>query len=139
MDYNLNRFTELLNSKGLRLTEQRRSILELFIANKDRRIGIEEVFHELKGKKHSPGLSTVYRTIDLLVETGYVQKLYDKEGFARYQLEKQNSCTFICSDCGKTINMDERLGGQLGKAIKDSGIEIQQYKVNLYGSCQSCP
>ena len=75
---------QLLRSRGYRLTNQRRSIVRELEGS--RHLSAEEIYDRVKGGYADLGLSTVYRTLDLLHELGIVRKEDFGEGYSRYEL-----------------------------------------------------
>ncbi|CAA9537171.1 MAG: Ferric uptake regulation protein FUR, partial [uncultured Rubrobacteraceae bacterium] len=65
-------FERILRDRGYRLTNQRRVIVRELEG--ERHLSAEELYDRVKGDHPELGLSTVYRTLDLLTELGIVRK-----------------------------------------------------------------
>src|SRR5215212_6938447 len=63
-------FERILRDRGYRLTNQRRIIVRELEG--ERHLSAEEIYDRVKGEHPDLGLSTVYRTLDLLTELGIV-------------------------------------------------------------------
>src|SRR3712207_9069205 len=77
-------FERILRDRGYRLTNQRRVIVRGLEG--DRHLSAEEIHDRVKGEHPEIGLSTVYRTLDLLHDLGIVRKDDFGEGYSRYEL-----------------------------------------------------
>ena len=72
-----------LHQDGRRLTPQRLRILELFERmGSGRHLSAEDVHQKLLESESKVSLATVYRTLRLLVEMGFLQELEDEEFLA---------------------------------------------------------
>ena len=63
------RLINYLNSQGLKLTPQRRLILEVFLESEDH-LASEELYEKVKKLNPAIGQATVYRTVKLLSDSG---------------------------------------------------------------------
>lgn len=138
MNIDMEKFAVCLKSKGLRLTEQRRLVLELMQELRENQINIEEMFEILKDRDSNIGLSTVYRTIILLEEVDLVNRVHTKDGYARYQFVSHSNCQIICSSCGVTLDADEDFIDAIDKLVQKKDFTIKNFKLNLYGRCSNC-
>lgn len=109
--------------------------------------------HEIHGTllKSYPGigLSTVYRTLDLLSRMGFVNKLNIGEGKSRYEYRSGEEGThhhhLICTNCGKIIDYSDFLDEELdlvGKIEKNLAIKydftVKDHNIDFYGLCKNC-
>ena len=70
-------FNEILNSfrkNGMRVTEQRKRLLSIILQNSD--LSSKELFYIAHKEDDSIGRATVYRTVRLLQELGYIRRQY---------------------------------------------------------------
>lgn len=131
-------FEELLRSKGYRLTNQRRVIVgEL---EHVRHLSAEELHDRVKGDHPELGLSTVYRTLDLLNELGVVRKDDFGEGYSRYELETERVHHHArCKGCGTVIEFNEELMEYLVLQVeRETGFVSDGYEITLKGLCSNC-
>ena len=99
---------QLLRSRGYRLTNQRRTIVRELEGS--RHLSAEEIYDRVKGGYPELGLSTVYRTLDLLHELEIVRKEDFGEGYSRYELVTERMHHHArCRECGKVIEFNEEL------------------------------
>ena len=91
---------DLLKDKNLRITKQRRLILD-YIDKKNEPVSSQEIYDDLK-KEMAIDLSTVYRNLNILEENNLLLKTSDLDGISYYQLKKDDHKHFItCSHCHK--------------------------------------
>ncbi len=130
---------------GRRMTVPRRVILEV-LSSGSKHFSAEEIYLEVYKKYPGIGLTTVYRTLELLVNAGFVSKFNFGDGRARYELvgeEGISHCHVICSNCGKIMDCEglenevdfERI---IRKLSKKFGFKIKGYQLRFYGVCEEC-
>lgn len=134
---------EVLKDKGYKLTPQRRAILNSIIDNNGNHLTVEELYEKVKKDCPEIGLATVYRTVQLLEEVGFICKLDFDEGCSRYELVNENEehhhHHLICNICGKVIEVEGDLLGELEKNIEDNyEFKILNHNVKFYGICKDC-
>lgn len=134
-----------LKERKYRMTPQREQVLKVFIETNSEHLGAEEVYRYLLSKRINVSKATVYRTVDLLVELGFLRKLQFDEGVYRYELvDKDNRHShFICNSCGKIYELKDELSPD--KILKDyvdllktKGFEVNELDVKFRGTCPRC-
>lgn len=134
---------------GLRMTASRETILDVLSKMKEH-VSAEDVY--IAAHKLNPrlGLTTVYRTLELLCRMGLVFKTEFGDGRARYELSevaggRKHHHHIICTSCGKIINYDDfskketQLICDLQKELEDKyNVKIKHHSVQYYGECQKC-
>lgn len=131
-----------------RLTSAREVILNI-ISEKGDHLTVEEIFLSAKNVYHSIGLATVYRTLELLTNTGIVKKLDFGDGMSRYELVKDNKKGhhhhLVCKDCGKVIDYTELADkekvfiGKLEEKLRNNyNFKIDSHQIRFYGLCEKC-
>ncbi|WP_250395828.1 Fur family transcriptional regulator, partial [Synechococcus sp. MU1655] len=95
-----------LHLDGRRLTPQRRLILDLFEQiGGGTHLSAEDVHRLLVDSKARVSLATIYRTLRLLVEMGFLQELELSDGGRRFELASDDHGDhhhLICVRCGRT-------------------------------------
>ncbi|MDK2886065.1 MAG: Fur family transcriptional regulator, ferric uptake regulator [Thermosipho sp. (in: thermotogales)] len=129
-----------LKDKNYRMTPQRELVLKVFIDNENEHLGAEDVYRILFNNKHSVSKATVYRTIELLVEFGFLRKLDFGEGIYRYELAKKNHMHhhFICKICGKIYEIEEKHLDFLKENLENQGFIFEDFDFKIYGICPKC-
>ena len=75
----------LLKAQGFRMTIPRRIILDLLLKTEGHLLA-KEIYLKVNKKYPDIGLTTIYRTLDLLVKMGLINKFEFGEGQSRYEL-----------------------------------------------------
>jgi Fur family ferric uptake transcriptional regulator len=131
-------FTEHLAKNGLRLTGQRRAILNLFL-NSNRHMSQEEIYGALRGK--GIGRATVFRTLKTLQECGLVAPVVGRDGTPRFEinLERPHHDHLICMECGR---IQEVRWPELEKIQEETcrrvGFAPKWHRHEIFGACRDC-
>jgi Fur family ferric uptake transcriptional regulator len=136
----LDKFREYLQARRLPVTEQRVRVAQVLFAT-HRHISVEEILERLQVRRVVIGKATVYRTLDLLVESGLVREHDFGEGFKRYEYlaGPADHEHLICQSCGKLIEFTspeiEELQRELARA---HNFEPRFHRLEIYGLCEDC-
>ena len=95
------------------------------------------------------GLTTVYRTLELLVRMGIVSKFDFGDGRARYELAQgprtKHHHHLVCTKCGRIIdytdfiNKEVELLNKTEKALSDKHkFKINSHQIYFLGLCERC-
>jgi Fur family ferric uptake transcriptional regulator len=127
-----------LKAKGLRLTPQRRLIVDIIHDTKGH-LTAEEIIAVVQAKMPGVNKSTIYRTLELLEETGCVYKSALGNEFIYHHNEEGHHHHLVCSQCGKTINCEEDLFAPVEKSLLDKhGFQINFKHIVMSGLCENC-
>ena len=130
--------TELLRSRGFKVTPQRLAIYDALCKTKIHP-SAEMLFAELL--PHYPGLSlaTVYKTVDILRELGLVQVLNAGEDSFRYDAVVEEHAHIRCMKCNRVddlIGLDTEDFMREASSRTDYQISGQQFY--FFGMCPQC-
>ncbi len=132
-----------LHQEGRRLTPQRKKILDLF----DRigsgiHLSAEDVHAQLIQDNCRISLATIYRTLKLLVEMGFLNELELSEGGHRFELlshEHPDHHHLICIRCGRTEEFESLNVLQAGKiAAEKFNFKLIESTLNVRAICPDC-
>jgi Fur family ferric uptake transcriptional regulator len=133
-------FQNYIESRGLRHSEQRMQILDVFLKT-EKHLTTEEL-HKLTQKKHpSIGVATVYRTLKLLIECGLCRELKLEDGITRYEhlYGHEHHDHLVCTQCGALVEvLDAEIERLQDKLARSHGFKIESHKLELYGICRQC-
>lgn len=133
-------FAEYLANENLKMTPQRRVILDTMLKQKDH-LSSEELYSRVKKRDKTIGQATVYRTLKLLNEAGIIEPLDFADGVTRYEpcYGKVHHDHLICERCGKNIEiLDETIEHRQEEIAKEQGFKLLRHKMYLYGICSDC-
>lgn len=139
----INSLKDILKEKGYKLTTQRRAVLDTIIDNEGRHLTVEEIYDMVKKECPEIGIATVYRTIQLFEDAGKIAKVDLSDGYNRYELihdyESHQHHHLICKRCGKVIEVQEDLLGQLESEIEEKySFKVTNHSAIFYGLCSEC-
>jgi len=130
-----------LARRGLRSTIQRRLILDRLF-ELEGHFTSEALISDVRSADASIRAATVYRTLRLLVESGFLKehRFSDHEG-TRFELHVSDDHHdhIICLTCGKIREFEEPLIEQLQARVAERlGFTLESHTHQLYGSCREC-
>ena len=132
-----------LHKDGKRLTPQRLRVLHLFEElGSGRHLSAEDVHHELVESKTKVSLATVYRTLRLLVEMGFLHELELSENGHRFELANNDHPDhhhLVCIRCGRTEEFECNQVLESGKkAAETVGFYLIESTLNVRAICPDC-
>jgi len=138
----LGRLVEELADRGIRLTRQRRVILQV-IEGAQRHLDAATILRRAKKIDPSVHRVTVYRTIDLLKRHGLIDELdllhIRGEGHYYESHGPRDHIHIACLRCGKVREFESRLFERLKRQIeRDCGIKISVTRTEIGGYCEAC-
>jgi Fur family transcriptional regulator, ferric uptake regulator len=129
-----------ITQHNLKITKQRRAVLEAFLASKEH-LTAEELYKVVSAKEPKIGLATVYRTLALLTESGLAAELDFGDGHKRYEqnFEHSHHDHMICTQCGKIIEFHNSLIEKLQEDVaREHGFTMTTHKLDMFGICKDC-
>lgn len=117
---------------------QRERIVQAFFEGEH--ITIRELYSRLNRQGHRAPLNTIYRTMRLLCEKGFVQaRRFGGETQYDNLFTKGDHDHLICTGCGHIVEFEdptiERLRQQVAAA---NGFHLTAQNLELYGLCADC-
>ncbi|WP_317054474.1 MULTISPECIES: Fur family transcriptional regulator [Roseovarius] len=121
-------------TKGLRMTDQRRTIASV-LEESDDHPDVEELYARASGRDPNISIATVYRTVKLFEEAGILDKLEFGDGRARYEdAERDHHDHLIDLNSGEVIEfVDPEIEQLQEKIAKKLGYRLKGHKLELYG------
>jgi Fe2+ or Zn2+ uptake regulation protein len=127
-----------LEAHGSYLTRQRAAVFN-YLSQVEHHPTAEEVYLAVKRRVPKISLATIYKNLETLVECGAASKLTYGDAAARYDIRTDHHYHARCLDCGKVWDIDPAKGSKLLRNIKpQTGFVVQDYRLELLGSCQEC-
>ncbi|MEZ5990660.1 MAG: Fur family transcriptional regulator [Planctomycetota bacterium] len=125
---------------GLRWTKQREAIVEQAFLTHEH-FSAEQLYEMLKGRlgRDSAHLATIYRTLQVLEEGGFIEGFDVHKGEGRlyeHVLGHEHHDHVICNDCGKIFEFhDDQLERIKIADAADLGIEMTHHSLRIFGDC----
>lgn len=130
----MDRLDELCRERGLRLTEQRRIVLEVLDAATDHPCTFE--IHRRASAGRRIGVATVYRALNSLASAGLVTRHVFRDGKARY--ERTGGAPhphLIDVTTGEIVEVED--DGGLVRLIEEEarrmGFRLVEFRLKLFG------
>ncbi|MFZ0389161.1 MAG: Fur family transcriptional regulator [Calditrichia bacterium] len=139
----------MLQSRGLRLTGPRVKILEILKDTREH-LSAEDLYLRVHSENPSIGLTTVYRTMELLEKMGIVSKFQFGDGRSRYELiESPNKPGhhhhLVCVNCKRIVDYEDfvdeevKLLQKVETALSEKfRFNISSHVIQFYGTCFDC-
>jgi Fur family ferric uptake transcriptional regulator len=128
-----------LRAAGKRITPQRKLVLGILI-QAGGHLDANDIFERGRRKDKDLSLSTVYRTLTVLKETGVVRELHLDGEHHHYEWAGEDEHShLVCLACGRVIEVDSAAFVQAAAAAGAAhGFEIASAHVELTGYCATC-
>lgn len=132
------RFRQLCNDAGMKLTHQRLEIFKELLAAKDHP-SAESVHKRLQDRMPTLAIDTVYRTLSTFDELGLIKKLHISNDRTLFDSNIDQHHHFVCSRCKKVedIYWPDFDQTALPEDIDKIGA-IQARHLELHGVCSEC-
>lgn len=127
-----------LNRYGFRVTAQRQKILDIFQAlPQGEHLSADEVHQRLRQQRARISLSTVYRTLHVLVHLGILRELELAEGHKHYEVNHPDTHHhLVCVQCNHTLEfMDDRIQQVSRRQAEAAGYNLLDCQFTLYVIC----
>jgi Fur family transcriptional regulator, ferric uptake regulator len=129
--------TQTLLDLGYRLTPQRTMVWDV-LRREDRHMSAEEISAGVQEQFPHVNISTIYRTLELLVELRLVRET--QLGPARRFFEVEEEVPhhhLVCESCGGVVHVhDEDLGDLHQTLAAGQGFSAKQ--LTIFGVCAAC-
>lgn len=127
---------EKCSEAGLKLTGQRKAILEVLETSEDHP-SVEDVYMRAKERDQSVSIATVYRTLGMLDELGLVIKHDFGDNLSRFELnqgEDGHHDHLIDTESGEVIEFTNEQHEKLAhKIAAELGYEVVDHVFEIYG------
>jgi Fur family zinc uptake transcriptional regulator len=144
----LDRAAAICERRGANLTELRRHVLGL-VLDAASPTGAYELLDRLRQTRRGAAPTTIYRTLDFLLEQGLVHRVERLSAFVGCiagctadpdgESHTHAAQFLICRDCGRVIEMqDHHVSAVLARAARDVGFSISSATIEAEGLCSTC-
>jgi Fur family ferric uptake transcriptional regulator len=136
----LERFRKFLKSKGLKITPERETVFDEVLSSGDH-FEAEDLLFRLKNKDQRISKATIYRTLPLLIEGGWLRKVIFDERHMHYERDSgvRQHEHLVCANCGEIIEFsDKKIQGQLDAICQKYRFEPRSHRLEVMGFCKKC-
>ncbi len=129
-------FVAFLQSRALRITQARRIVFDYAFARHDH-FRADELAAELTSGENRVSRGTVYRTLDLMTESGFVQKIREQGDYAHYEhiYGHGRHHHLICEKTGAFIEFSsDVISAEIERICKENKFSERFHRVVVFGS-----
>lgn len=130
---------QTLRKHGYKLTAQRLAVLKV-MERRDEHLTATEVLERACKIYPNLGLTTVYRTLDLLSELGLVRRVHHEKGCRAYaRAEEIDGHYLICRACNRVVDFPCcGLENLIQETTRRTGFSVESHLLELVGLCPAC-
>lgn len=125
----------------VRPTKQRRAVADALASFEDFR-SAQDIHVQLTQRGEKVGLATVYRTLQLLSDSGEVDMLRNEDGEALYRrcgMPSRHHHHLVCRQCGATVEVEGPAVERWTRSIAaEHGYDDISHTLELFGVCPRC-
>jgi len=133
-------FRKYLERRGLKLTAERLAVFDELFARHEH-LEADELLVRLRAHHKKISRATIYRTLDLLVDSGIVGRVRIREEGYRYERMRagDHHDHLICNECGRVIEFREpRIESLQDEICERYGFVLLSHSHQLRGICRQC-
>lgn len=119
----------------MRYSHQREAILQVVKGTKSHPTA-DMLYEEIKKTIPDISLGTVYRNLNLLVETGDIRALKTCDDKVHFDGDMSPHRHFVCSGCGKIT--DIFMADDIPEILTQLGYVVEDVSTVYYGKCADC-
>lgn len=131
---------EYLRERGFRWTNQRELIARAALSTHDH-FTAEELLEICRRDDPNVSRATVYRTLTMLEDAGFVEGLDTGDGTRKFEhvIGHEHHDHMVCTSCGAILEFhDEELERRQELAARRYGFKIENHSLKLFGLCRKC-
>src|SRR5512132_110186 len=133
-------FRNYLERGGLKLTAERQAVFDELFARHEH-LEADEILVRLRGKGKKISRATIYRTLELLFDSGIVGRVRTGETGYRYERLRagEHHDHLICNECGRVIEFFEpRIESLQDEVCEHYGFLPLSHSHQMRGICRQC-
>ncbi len=133
-------FRDFLATHGLRMTRERVAILDAVLAARDH-FDVETLYVALRRRASQVSRATIYRTLDLLVQSGLVDReRFGTDSFCYEPIHgREHHDHMVCNSCGQVIEFfSGEIERQQDLACEEHGFTPETHRLTIFGRCARC-
>ena len=133
----MRKFSEYLDAHGMRKTTERYAILKR-ILDINSHFTIEELQQMIDSEGFRVSRSTVYNTVELLLDAQMLRRHVFEGMQAQYERITMPHSHLICTTCGKVKEVRDPNFAAFMNARRFNAFNTDHYSLYVYGTCSTC-
>lgn len=129
-----------LRQKGFRITNIRRKLIEIFLAEK-KPLSVQELIEKLGEKDITANKTTIYREVYFLQEQNILVEIDFGDRKKRYEsADSEHHHHVVCLKCSKVqdIQLESDLSEEQKKIEQETNFTITNHALEFFGLCKTC-
>ena len=134
------KFEEFLKSKELKYTSERELILKAILSF-HKHFNVEDLFERLRKQGNDVSRATIYRTIPLLLQSGFIAEALHCQDKTSYEniFDEKHHDHLVCINCGKIIEFyNEKIEKLQSEVCKKYNFKSLEHRLGIKGYCEDC-
>ncbi len=128
----------LLLNKKIRVTSIRIHILEV-LRDASMPIDVSAIADELSERKVEVDTVTIYRNLEIFVQSDIVTQIDFRDGRYRYEMQQEHHHHLICTKCRNSIPIYETCLAITEEQVAEKyGFSMQEHHLEFFGVCAEC-
>ena len=129
----------VFHERRLKCTPQRLAVLKV-LQDSAAHLSINMIHRNVKELLPGTGLATVYRALETLADLNLIVKVHLEDGCHSYAVAPEgHRHPIVCTECNKVIEFAECPLDKLSEKLSnDTGVQIQNHFLQLFGKCKEC-
>lgn len=128
-------FTQEMKRRKLKITHHRLRILEYLHQHRTHPTA-EQIYQDLHRDVPVLSKTTVYNSLNVMVEAGFVRVVNIEENQARYDIHATGHGHFKCNSCGQITDFEVDYTRYPTDSL--NGFQIDEQNLYLKGVCPGC-
>ncbi len=124
--------------KNIKVTPQRIAIAKYVLNNKEHPTA-KRIYQEIRGTHPTVSLATIYATLKVLKEFGFIQELNLPDGQSRFDPNLEPHAHLVCVKCGDIADWEDPLLSEIISRISDdTDFIVNFFGLDIHGVCRKC-
>lgn len=132
----MNNYTDALRAHNLKATPQRLAIINILDLNGH--VSLENLYTQMLSKFHSISLATIYKNINLMLESSFIQEVKIPYGKSVYELTKSEHSHLVCENCLSVEDIEIDLDEIQKSTNRTTQFQIDSATIVFSGLCKKC-
>ncbi|SDT25083.1 Fur family transcriptional regulator [Microlunatus soli] len=135
----MNQIREPESAAPQRRTRQRAAVDKILNAASDFR-SAQQIHDELRHSEERVGLTTVYRTLQSMTDSGELDAIRNVDGEMSYRrCSGGHHHHLVCRSCGRTVEVSGPTVEKWANSIAtEHGFRDVNHELEIFGTCSSC-
>ncbi|MEN8188616.1 MAG: transcriptional repressor [Thermodesulfobacteriota bacterium] len=123
----------------IRVTKQRRVILEELDKCKVHHPSANDVYDMVRRRLPRIGLGTVYRNLELMADSGMINKLANGANQNRFDPDMKPHYHIRCPKCDRLENVNMPVFDEIQQPVADAThFQVESHSIEFKGLCPEC-